>query len=256
VAIGIAEPGRDDRHAGPNGLEERVGGRGPRSVVGDLEEVDHWQPTADQLGVDALLDVAREQEAMAAELSEQHDRDVVDGRAAIGRPLGYAAWVRPEHTEPDVVERQAISGGEGSMGQTALREVRNPRRVPGSRADHPWLEDPGDAVPAQQHGEPGHMVLVGVCQHEGVDPVIPRRKPLVEGDEETPGIGPAVDEHPATVAALDEDGIALADVEHDDLGRPIRTVRHRERKRDRGRGKGEASDPRAAATRCGSMVAA
>ena len=57
------------------------------------------------------------------------------------------------------------------------------------------------------------MVLVGVAEHDDVDPSIPRREVLIEGDEESPRIRPAVDEQPAAALALEQDGVALPDVE-------------------------------------------
>ena len=50
-------------------------------------------------------------------------------------------------------------------------------------------------------------------QDEDVDPSIPGRKAFVERDEEAARIRPAIDDHPAAARALDEDGVALADVE-------------------------------------------
>ena len=62
------------------------------------------------------------------------------------------------------------------------------------------------------------MVLVRVAQDDRVDPAIPRRDPPVEGDEQAIGIGAAVDEEAPAPGALDEDRIALPDVEDRDPG--------------------------------------
>lgn len=51
----------------------------------DLEQVDPWQAFAEQARVDVLLDVTHQQEAAWPNLAEQHDRDVVDARATVGR---------------------------------------------------------------------------------------------------------------------------------------------------------------------------
>ena len=58
------------------------------------------------------------------------------------------------------------------------------------------------------------MVLVRVRQDDRVDPPVPRRDPLVEDDEEPVRVGAAVDEEPAAARALDEDRVALPDIEH------------------------------------------
>ena len=91
------------------------------------------------------------------------------------------------------------------------------------------------------------MVLVGMGQDDEVDPPVPRRHVGVEGDEEAVGVRAAVDEHPRATIAVDEDRIALADVEDGDPqpavgpGRGDRDHRH---ERDRQTGGHEADRPR------------
>ena len=83
------------------------------------------------------------------------------------------------------------------------------------------------------------MVLVRVGQDHGVDPPVPRRDPLVEHDEQPVRVGSAVDEQPTAAGALDEDRVALADVEDRDPGDPGRSrgqdAAGRPRPRRRGR---------------------
>ena len=97
------------------------------------------------------------------------------------------------------------------------------------------------------------MVLVRVGQDEDVDPAIPRRQPSVELDEEPIGIGAAVDQHPPAAAALDEDRIALADVEDGDPRRAVGSVgdRHGERRPRQAIATGDDREhgPRASASR-------
>ena len=57
-------------------------------MVGDLQELDRGQPTREEARVDLLLDVTGQEEPMAVDLPEEHDRDVVDARAPVGRPFG------------------------------------------------------------------------------------------------------------------------------------------------------------------------
>ena len=66
------------------------------------------------------------------------------------------------------------------------------------------------------------MILVRVGQHEEVDPPIPGRDVRVEGDEEAIRIGAAVDEHPRAAVRVDEDRVALPDVEHRDPDPAVR----------------------------------
>ena len=83
------------------------------------------------------------------------------------------------------------------------------------------------------------MILVRVGENHEVDPAVPRRDSRVERDEETIGVGPAVDQQAPAFRCLDEDGITLADVEHDHVDATVRTRRrgkhrpaHREREDD------------------------
>jgi hypothetical protein len=61
------------------------------------------------------------------------------------------------------------------------------------------------------------MVLMGVRQDDQVEMSVPERDPLVEPTDEQVGVGPAVDEHPPAIRGLEEDRIALADIEDGDL---------------------------------------
>ncbi len=105
------------------------------------------------------------------------------------------------------------------------------------------------------------MVLVRVREHDEVDPAVPRRDPGVEGDEEPIRVRAAVHEQPATPRRLDEDRVALPDVERRRRGRgrpagpspPRPPWRRRAPGSSRGSGR---HDPSAAeAGRCGSAAA-
>lgn len=76
----------------------------------DLEQVDGWEATSQQLRVDTLLDVAGKQEPPLADLAEEHDRDVVDRGPAVRRSLRNAVGVGPQDPEADGVEGQPIAG--------------------------------------------------------------------------------------------------------------------------------------------------
>ena len=67
------------------------------------------------------------------------------------------------------------------------------------------------------------MVFVRVGQDDDVQAAVPRRDPLVERDEHPVRVRAAVDEHPGTGARLQQDRVALADVEHRDPGGPRRS---------------------------------
>jgi len=80
-------------------LDERLGGRGPASVVRDLEQVDARQALAQQGRVDPVLDVTHQQEPAATDLAEQDDRHVVDPGPAVGRCGRNRPVGRPQHAQ-------------------------------------------------------------------------------------------------------------------------------------------------------------
>ena len=79
-------------------------------MVRDLEQVERRQAAPEQLRIDTLLDVAGKEESLAADLAEQHDRDVVDRGPAVGRVEGHPVRIRPQDAEVDRVEREVIAG--------------------------------------------------------------------------------------------------------------------------------------------------
>jgi hypothetical protein len=147
-----------------------------------LEEVHGGQSASQEDRVDALLDVAGQQEAPLANLAQQHDRHVVDARARVGW-LGWdRAGVRPQHLEPDIVEGEVVSGREQRRADASRGESRRPSRVARARSAHPRLEHAPHLVPLQQGRQAGDMVLVRMGQHQCIDAPIPRRQSLVERD--------------------------------------------------------------------------
>jgi hypothetical protein len=112
VAIRVAGPGGRHRDPGPDGIDEGLRGGGLAPMMGDLEQVDMWQAIGQEVRIDRLLDVAHQQEPPRSDLSEQHDGDVVDARAAVGRLDRDLAPDRPEHAQGDLVDLEAIPRGD------------------------------------------------------------------------------------------------------------------------------------------------
>jgi hypothetical protein len=122
VAIRISSPGGHRRDARPNRREELLRARGPRSVVRHLEEVDGGQAAGQQDRIDLLLDVAGQQEPPGPDLPEEHDRDVVDGRAAIARVLRNLPRIRPQDGQLDVIDRELVPGRQHAVPDGARSE--------------------------------------------------------------------------------------------------------------------------------------
>jgi hypothetical protein len=213
-------------------------------VVRNLEEIERRQAATEELRVDAFLDIAREQEPLAGGLAEQHDGHVVDRRSAIGWMQGHAVGVRPQDAEVDRVERQLVAGRQPPMWRAALGEDRRPCVVARPGPGHARLVDPPDPIPSEQRREARDVVLVRVREHEDVDPPVPRRQALVEGDEQSRRVRAAIHDHPTAPIALDQDPVALSDIEHDDVDRPVRPIRERQGEADRGGRQRERGDLR------------
>ena len=117
--------GRDPR---PDRVEERARRRRATAVVGDLEEVDPRQSASQEDRVDPLLDVAGQEEPLAAEGPEQDDRDVVDAGPRVGRFGWDRAAIRPQDLERHVVERERVAGREAPRLGGPPRRARRPGR--------------------------------------------------------------------------------------------------------------------------------
>jgi hypothetical protein len=69
------------------------------------------------------------------------------------------------------------------------------------------------------------VILVRVAQDEDIDPAVPGRNPGVELEDQAIGIGSAVDQHSPAPIAIDQDRVALADIENGDVDPTVRPRR-------------------------------
>ena len=249
MPVRIARTRRHDRHSWLNPLQERARGCRLRAVVRHLEQVERRQATAQQLRVDALLDVAGEQDALSANLTEQHDRDVVDRGAAIRRALRHPVRVGPEDAEVNRIKRQAVASGQPAVGWSAIGERGRPGVVAGTRPDHPGLVHPPDAIALEQRREARDVIFVRVGQHEDVDAAVPRRQALVERHQQPARIRAAIHDHPTAAIPEHEDAVALPDVKDDDVNGAIGSVGEGEREGQRRGNQGDRSDSRGSSGR-------
>ncbi len=90
------------------------------------------------------------------------------------------------------------------------------------------------------------MVLVRVGQDQEVDPPIPGRQPGVERQQEPIRVRSAVDQQPPAPSALDQDRVALADVEDRDPDPAVGSVRRSDHDRDEAQGQDQREDAREA----------
>jgi hypothetical protein len=198
MAVRIVGSRRGHRDPRPDRGQERIGRCCPTAVMGDLEQVDPGQPAGQQRRVDVLLHVPGQQEPALADDAEQHHGDVVDPAAGIRGLEGHPATDRPQHAHGDLVDRQPVAGADRHPGRcSGSREAIEPRLITRSRPTHPRLEDAAHAIPVQQQGQPRHVILVWMRQHDGIEPPVPGRDPPIELDQKPVWIGPSIDEQSA-----------------------------------------------------------
>ena len=149
VAVRVVGTDRDDRHGRSDHLEQGRGRRCPAAVVGDLEDVDPREAAGEEEGIDALLGVAGQQEAVPGGGPEEDDRGVVDRAARVWGRGRDAPGEWPEGDELDHVEGEAVAGGQGSGPPVAAEELGEGR---GRRAGsaHPVRQDEPDPVAGEE----------------------------------------------------------------------------------------------------------
>jgi hypothetical protein len=217
MPVRVVGAGRGDRDRWMGRRDEGRRRRGLAAVMGDLEEVHARDAAGEHDRVDVLLDVAGQQESATADLAVEHDRHVVDAGPRVGWLTGHGAPIGPEDSQADRVNRQAVTRRQTEADRCARpAEALEPGRIARARAAHARLEDPRDPIAIQQQSQAGHVVLMGMTEDDGIDPSIPGRDVTIEHDEQAIGIRTAIDEQTATVRALHQDRIALADIEHGD----------------------------------------
>jgi hypothetical protein len=226
VPVRVAGAGADDGDVRPECRQEGLGGGRPAAVVRDLEHVETTpvgQPTCEQLRVDGLLDVAGQQQPALSEAHVEHDRDIVDARAGIGRLRRHGATRWPADFDLGRIEAQMVAGEEPAARATEPDQRLLIGAVSGAGAPHARLRDGADPVARQQHGQTGDMVFVRMGDHDQVDAPVPGRESGVEHGQQAVRIRAGIDEQPRAVVALQQDGVALADVEHGEPQPAVRT---------------------------------
>jgi hypothetical protein len=113
-----------------------------------------------------------------------------------------------------------------------------------SWARHARLDDPADPVALEQESQAGDMILVRMADDDDIHPAVPWRQPFVERHDQAVRIRAGIEQHARAPPALDQDGVALADVEHDHRGRAVRTMMDDEGDSPDRHHEGDRGDPR------------
>jgi hypothetical protein len=190
-------------------------------VVGDLEHVHHREPALDEDRVDVFLDITGKQKPPTLEFTEKDERSVVCLPVVCRRGVEVAgalpAVVRPQDLECRVVKLDRLARRD-ALGQKPLCGERGlPRPICGGICRPARLEGPADLVALDHGHESGHVVVVRMGQQDRVDPPIPRGNVPVELRGEEVRVWTAIDKDAASEVTLEEDGVALANVQDDDV---------------------------------------
>lgn len=244
VAVVVVLARTDDRVAGPDCGEE-LGQRGRPAVVGDLQQARTQEVGApEQIPLPRDLDVPGEQDRSAVVADPQDQRGVV--QFAVG-PAVRTARRRGEDVDGEFADHGPLPGLRLMHRDVAGRGGgADPVLVLGVFRHRPVPQCPDRHVPEHLVDAPD-VVGVRMAEHEQVDPDAPASKPpprrVVPAD---------VDQDPRA-AALDQDGVPLADVDGGDGqgGRQTGWQRDEPGQQDhRGRhGRGPRSAARRAGTR-------
>lgn len=185
-------------------------------MVGHLEHVQAGeQPRGDELRVNVVLRVAREQERAPVRAPQEDDGGVVDLTARGAWLGGHRAPPGPEHAQVQLADAKPVARSECGLRDGRPGPERRVPRIPARPgAVHARLEDPAHLVPLQDADEAIDVVLVGMCEHQDIDPAVPGRDARIEGEEQPVRVRPAVHQDSPACGRLQQDRVTLADVQH------------------------------------------
>ena len=189
-------------------------------------------PGSQQLRVDLLFDIPCEHEPAAAESDIEHDRHVVDARACVSWAERDASREWPVDVHAHSVEPHHVAGGYHATFAAQVHHATAIGRVTGTGPDHARLHDLRYAIAVQDRRESGHVIFVRVREHHEIEPTIPGRDALVEQRDEPVRIGARVDEGATTVGSLEQDRIALADIQNRHVQSAVRACPDRGKDQD------------------------
>jgi hypothetical protein len=191
-------------------------------MVADLEHVDRRdQPALDEQPLDRRLRVAGQQRRESAVAHERDDRAIVD--VAFGQRQECIGFGRVDDLEAggcvEVEDRAGTGQSELGLGLDAgigQELVVGMVVVADARVEHRV-----DPVAGQHMDQPGHMILVRMAEEHELDAASEEGERSTHAPQRELGVGPAVDERGGTGRCLDEDRVALADVQDGQVQAPV-----------------------------------
>ena len=210
VAVGVERAGLDHGDRGIDGRDERRPRRGAAPVVADFEDPRRDGPAGgEHPALGRGPGIAGKQERLPAEDEAEHDRGLVLVRSRDRRR------VQDGHGHVGRVEREGLAGGRGVGGDRVGGEVG--AEVDGRlrRGRDAIRDERPDRHRRQDAGHPADVVGVVVGGDDVLEPRDPFGGKSGRDGRRGPGLS-CIDEHRPAVRRLDEEGVALADVEEGD----------------------------------------
>ncbi len=217
----VAGPVGDERDGRLRRVEQSRRGRRRGSMMTDLEHVDLRDRAArEQLGLDGRLGVAGQQRRKASVCEQQDDRAVVD--VPVRQWRGRLGRAGVEHRDIGRrVERDVLSGaGDDDRRRRSVR-IGQQALEGGILVADARLEDGADAEAVEHVDQSGDVILVRMGQHQQVDASREERQVRADASKGELRIRAAVDQHGGTGGRLDQDGVALSDVERREVQPPV-----------------------------------
>jgi hypothetical protein len=198
-------------------------------VVPDLEDVDaRDEPAADQKSLDRTLRITGQQCREPAVADENDDRSIVD--VALGKGACRIRLGRVEHLDRGgLVERDRLSGSGDGDGRPRARRIGHEAVVRRIRKWDARVQDGSHPESLEDFHQSGDVVLVRVAEEQDVDLAREEGKVCAQAAQGQLGIRPAVDQHRGSARRLEEDGVALADVEHGHMQQAVWPRPYRDR---------------------------
>jgi hypothetical protein len=192
-------------------------------VVPHLQDVDRREQAAlQQPTLDRGLGVTGQQRAERAEAQHADHRGIVD--VVVGeRPGGIGRGGIEEGEARRVPQRVALAGTGGHEAPAWFGSGERHESVVGRIIEvATGVEDEPDLEATQHLHQAGDVILVRVGQQHDVDAAAIERQKLAQPAQDEVGIRATVDQQRSAVAALDQDGVSLPHVEHDEVQAAVR----------------------------------
>jgi len=182
--------------------------------MADLEKIDRRQQVArDQGCLHRCLRIPGQQGREAAMAQQEHDRSVVD--VAIRERCCRIRIGGVEHLDRGgCVERHDLPRPSNCQRDGRACRIGQQAIVGRIFVGDSGVQDCADAEALDHLQQAGDVVLVRMAEHEQVDATREERQVRAQAPQGELGIRTAVHQHGGARRSLDDDGVALADVEH------------------------------------------